>query len=1187
MSVPTEILGISKLFSSDSQFGSERYSRLVKTVQELKILDVAHVVRRGLEEDPAGSWSALKKATDDDFTAAKKFVEDLNIFLTSLERLIDSLDASTPKDGFNEKFVDFLSGKTADGLSAPATRNSSISSILSSNLDPELPRIDLISLLLNEIRDRSTGANDVGGSGSGAFRGDPRASRDLLGSIGQTYPYDYNNSGTSRSPKENIDFYADLRGVNPLTLCVYALSNTFNLSAGIARLKRIQSEVGLSASTLSDADRVFEGVLISQTFVSGMYTVAVTYQRRLGSVPLDSTTYALKVAMYDDGTNIIIPCEKPIDITRDTLYTSGETSLIRDSMAENDFNFQKLSLYNTQSESSLDQLQKITESLVGFMDTENELTPFAVLSKILESAAAALGLADQDDINKYQLLALMRLASATSSHQVIPLEKYLVQSIVRLKNARVISNAQSKAGSGSSKSTVTLETSRTSEGSGSVQADASLKTVETVSSTRDSSGEESRVIASAAISPPDGPYGQGTPSIKVISDAAMVVANSSSDVNYAATEEALGDSSRKEGTIFSLMLDLYDELTTKSKNRVGENETITDRDGYTNYGKMDEYAILSLIISCFSRIFASVLSRSTVSAGVVFDFGSPDALVRAQTSIKSSLAAGGRLDGLITSIDHHLYAVRNYVERYQNCYAFLDAYLKNIKESRLLAISNFSEVSKDLSFTSDVGRLKSLANATRHSIALRRALLRKWEPIEASGYLSRFSSTVSPIDYFINTLYSARLPNPGGAMQNLRVLHVGVPASTIVSDSVGETQLINVVVGKNDHRYYLSNTFFEGQSFIFDPALFAGDLGKNPELTTYYFFDRNGSSGPHSYYETLDRYLEANPGADRNVFESVILDCYNSAMIEVYQYYTSGIILDESTATGVDTSISPAGLSALGLLSGLNLPDVSLPPGAAISSAFSDGHINFEETASGLSSSKKEILSNVASSYLFKSNRILDRIARNFDHDRIFLIPFGPDSFPANVNEEFISTFGTEGVIVTDGTDRAAVATGVGSVTLPIQVPRDQSPAQNGMMAASFYAQISKYTASATEPTSDPDPGSPAGRDSVGTSTATSDTSTTPFTPTGEPAPGGIPTAPGGSWGTRPPELVGPGPRAVLDSDPSNDEEEDPRSSGSGPTVSASRRRARRPGAFDPGLQIEATVGSSEALKKFNPRSRF
>ena len=1075
MSIPTEILGISKLYSVSSRSNSnaDKYIRIVKTLQELKILDVTHVVSRGLEEDPSGSWSALKKATDDDFTAAKKFVEDLNTFLTSLERLIDSLDISTSKDGFNEKFIDFLSGKTADGLTAPAARDSSISGVVLGGNTPGdgLTNVDLISLLLHEIRIRSTGVEDFNGR-------EGRAAFEVLRWLGQTEPYDYNGPGTNRSPKNYISRYASEYSVNSLELCVHALSNTFNLSAGITRLKRIQSEVGLSVSNISDADKVFDGVKVADIEKYATFVSNVLYQRSLDAGSLGSTTYALKVARYDDGLNKIAPCEKPVNITPETRYASGETSLIRDSLAENDFNFQKLDLYTAQLELSLDQLQKVTESLVGFMDTENELTPFAVFSKILEYSIAALALAEKDDLNKYQLLALMSLAS-TSGADSIRIEKFIVRSVGVLKYSRTKKVTGSKAGSESSKPTVTLATSRTSAGSDSIQADAEVKTVETVSSTSDAA-DSGRVISRAA--------GDSNLSADTITSAVNSIARDriSSDlvrraeaaieIAEEAGEAVLGlletldaldadagralsnaylaydESRKKEGAIFSLMVDLYDDFTTKSKNSVGENDKITDSMGYTNYGKMDEYAILSLIISCFSQIFDLVMPSSTGFVGNDFNFGTAE-LSAAMNIIRATMATVG--NSLSTSIDYRLYGVRKYVETYQNCYAFLDAYLKNIRESRLLAISNFSEVSKDLSFTSDVGRLKSLANVTSHSVAVRRALLRKWEPIEASGYLSRFSSTVAPIDYYIRTLRSSKVPNTyeDNSLQNMRVLHVGVPASTIVSDSVGRTQFVDVVVGKLDHRYYLSDTFIE-KSFIFDPALFVGDLGiaatgvssrSGSTTTTFYFFDRNGSSGPYSYDETLARYLEVNPGADRNVLESVILNCYNSAMIEAYQYYTSGIVLDESTATGVDTSISPAGLSALSLLSALNLSDVSLPPGAAISSAFSDGHINFEETASGLSSSKKEMLSNVASSYLFKSNRVLDRIARNFDHDRVFLIPIDPDSFEVNSNREFIDTFGSQNIRFT-GSAR-------GQLT-------DQDPADNGMMAGSFYAQILEYTIS-------------------------------------------------------------------------------------------------------------------------------
>jgi len=1108
MSVPTEILGISKLYSISSKSNSERYNRIVKTLQELKILDVTHVVSRGLEEDPSGSWSSLKKATDDDLTAAKKFVEDLNTFLTSLERLIDSLDVSTPKGGFNEKFIDFLSGKTADGLTSPAARDSSISGVALRGNTPSdgLTNVDLISLLLHEIRIRSTGVEDFNSSNG-------RAAFEVLRWLGQTEPYDYNGPGTNRSPKNYISRYASEYSVNPLELCVHALSSTFNLSAGITRLKRIQSEVGLSVSNISDADKVFDGVRVADIEKYATFVSNVLYQRSLDTGRLESTSYALKVARYDDSLNKIAPCEKPINITPETRYTSGETSLIRDSLAENDFNFQKLGLYDAQLESSLDQLQKVTESLVGFMDTENELTPFAVFSKILKSSIAALDLAGKDDLNKYQLLALMRLASI-SGDQSVEIEKFIVRSVGVLKYYRISKGTGSKAGSESSKSTVTLATSRTSTGSDSIQADAEVKTVETVSSTSDaadsgrvitraagdsnlsadiissvvnsisnkrtaeSARELEKLLAAKNAADRAREYAEAqaedtgkldyvqqyrdgqriTDAKRVQDDAEAAYLEELQNVNAASVSDeteqeifnALEESRKKEGTIFSLMVDLYDDFTTKSKNSVGENEKITDSMGYTSYGKMDEYAILSLIISCFSQIFDLVMPSDTGFVGTDFNFGAAE-LSAAMNTIQAAMTTGGT--GLSTQIDYRLYGVRKYVETYQNCYAFLDAYLKNIRESRLLAISNFSEVSKDLSFTSDVGRLKSLANVTSHSVAVRRALLRKWEPVESSGYLSRFSSTVVPVDSYISTLRSSKVPNTyaDNSLQNMRVLHVGVPASTIVSDSIGKTQLINVVVGKLDYRYYLSDTFIE-KSFIFDPALFVGDLGiaatgvssrSGSTTTTFYFFDRNGSSGPYSYDETLARYLEVNPGADRNVLESVILNCYNSAMIEAYQYYTSGIVLDESTSTGVDTSISPAGLSALGLLSGLNLSDVSLPPGAAISSAFSDGHINFEEAASGLSSSKKEILSNVASSYLFKSNRILDRIARNFDHDRVFLIPVDPDSFEINASREFIDTFGSQNLRFT-GSARGQLL--------------DQDPSDNGMMAGSFYAQISEYT---------------------------------------------------------------------------------------------------------------------------------
>lgn len=1080
--VSTEILGVSKLLvplSSNENIIS--YLKIIESLELLKIRDVTHIVSRALEEDPAGSWSSLKSSTENDLVVAKKFVEDLNTFLASLETLINALDIKSLKKNFEEKFRDFLTGKLDSSLTSPEARSTLISDIISFPID-NLSSSEIILLLFRELRTRSTIFN--GGYGKAAF--------ELASLIGQTRPYDPNLPGNY--PWEVISRIAQSNDLSELLLCVHALSNVLNLSAGLSRAKSVQSETGLSVSTIADADKIFDGVKITSVRKINDTTTQVISDNSLYDKKIEQLTHALKIARYDklDGTKVI-----PGSLSSGENYSSGEQALVRDPIAVGNLTFDELGLYNEQLESSISQLQKVTESLVGFLDIQNGLTPSAVFKRILEGFIDALALADQNSINKYQLISLQAAASDEptakdrNGNEISKDEfrQYILRCLGSIEYNRIKSNIPT--GTGSESFSTTTTTTKTSENSEVIKDDATVKTVQsTVRSTAyngesgsistrsiaraasDNSGVDEKAdnFTKVAISKRGnvrsiGGYNKETPALVSSYDYPDQFGVDVADHPYSYYRESW----EAENTIFSLMVDIYEDLVEKCKSSIPDGYTITGADGYTVYGKMDEYSIMSLIVKSFSSICAAIfpinlglLVEKTSEGGYwhakfKFNFGG-SVLSSAISNIRSIISSNAS-DSPVNSVSLDFNETRKYVETYQNVYAFLDSYSKNLKDCRKLVITNFAEIANDLSFSSDESRLIALSEITPHGIAVRRALLRKWEPIKDAGYLPRVFTEVSPVMSYLRDLRASSIPNCIAAeaynsLQNMRVLHIGIPKMTVTGQATDRSDFIKITVNKIDYRYHEPDTFKE-KEYVFDPALFMGSLGVRADdsSTEYYIFDRNGSSGPYSYVDALSRYRQLNPDINEEILKQLLLNAYNSSIIEKYHYYTSGMILDESTSIGGDASVSATGLNAMRALADLKLTDVVLPPGVLISNAFSDGYIDFGETISGLSTAKKEILSNLSSSYLVRNSKLLDRIARSFDHDRVFLIPIDPDTFASEIlgfaRTTTSTTYGLsypEDYYTIDGDQFGGN-----------QFLKNQNPNNRGMSICSFNASIQDY----------------------------------------------------------------------------------------------------------------------------------
>jgi len=1044
----TEIMCMSKMHIQGDNFD---YLRRIEAIEKLKILDVTHVVTRALEEDPAGLWSNLKKTVEDDVRSAIKFIEDLNTFLSSTEGLKQSLDPLESQKKFDSKFRDFLLDKIDENLSPASSRPTLLNQILSYPID-DLSNTKIMLILINEIRSRVSDFNS----------GYSKAANELVNTIGQRDPYDPNSE--SRFPWNAIRSVSDENNISQLLLCSYALSNVFNLSSGIARLKKIQPEIGLNVTSISDLDQIFEGVKASikikdvavptRDGSSSNLRTDVSIGNILYRKNIDAANYALKILRYDqtDGS-VVIPCESEPNVS----YSSGEKALVRNAIANGDLQFSELDLYSRQLNKSISDLQKITESAVGLLNSENDLSPVAVFRRMLEYFTDALALADQSEINKYQLIALQSAYSGSDSTK-----QYILRCLGAIKYNRLKSNVRSGSSQESSSSTTSITTTRTSENSEVIKDDATVKTVESTTTSR--SGNQlsisNRTIARAA-SDNSGIDDQAQSfALQIFEDKAT---NDLSDAR--ARDAAAGaiafvqvyrESWDKEGTIFSLMVDLYEDLISKSKNSIPEGFTIVGSDGYTSYGKMDEYAILSLIVSCFlfiSRKFITNLTFSFKDDGSTkFSFGGA-ALSSASSRLRSIISSVGDVSSDDdVSLDFN--SIKKDVETYQNVYAFLEAYSKVIKESKDLAVLNFTQVANDVNFAADRNRLKTLSEITPHGIAVRRALLRKWEPIASAGYLPRIFSDVPPIDWNFSHLSSETVPNTyrDYSLKNIRILHVGIPRSTVINSMTGRSNFLKVKIIKNDYRFNIDSAFDE-KEYVFDPALFVNSLGSSAasQESSYVLFDKNGFIGPYSYQRLFTKYFDENPGMDPEIIKQIMRNAYNSAIFESQNYYTAGFVLDESTSMDGDASISSNGLNALTSLADLRLPDVSLPSGSSISRIFQDGYINFNEVESGISDSKKEMLANIASSYLLRNSKLLDRLTRAFDHDRVFLIPIDPDSFIAR-----IPAFSGFGLTLSYDFERAPNDEG-GQILL------NQDPNNRGMSTCSFAASIAEYLISTSE----------------------------------------------------------------------------------------------------------------------------
>jgi hypothetical protein len=106
------------------------------------------------------------------------------------------------------------------------------------------------------------------------------------------------------------------------------------------------------------------------------------------------------------------------------------------------------------------------------------------------------------------------------------------------------------------------------------------------------------------------------------------------------------------------------------------------------------------------------------------------------------------------------------------------------------------------------------------------------------------------------------------------------------------------------------------------------------------------------------------------------------------------MLFDESVSLKIDDTISNGGYSAITATAAQGLTDLKFPTAAQLTAILgADNEINFTSAAAGVTSGDRELISAIASSYLVKTERPIDRLIVASAFDRVFAVIIDPDEF--------------------------------------------------------------------------------------------------------------------------------------------------------------------------------------------------
>ena len=284
--------------------------------------------------------------------------------------------------------------------------------------------------------------------------------------------------------------------------------------------------------------------------------------------------------------------------------------------------------------------------------------------------------------------------------------------------------------------------------------------------------------------------------------------------------------------------------------------------------------------------------------------------------------------------------------------------------------------------------------------------------MESAGYLpARFSYSYAEARAISEILSS--VPYSESGSENIKIVFCGLPAASInegvryIDANIGfvsTTSMIELAIHKKDHE--LDDLLFKEKVFLFDPQLYvtpssfdnfetkrsSGSRNKSLEVAkkiTYTLFERDKST-KLSYQDILqhERYKPLKPSQIDEILSNTLL----SYALETYTYKITGMIFDEASSSNVSDSVTSQAITAINAVSSLNLPDLKLPNSTNLLNFLATrvGSIDADES---LTSGDRELMIALASSYMMRSEKLIDRILSASNFDRVFIVPVDPDRF--------------------------------------------------------------------------------------------------------------------------------------------------------------------------------------------------
>lgn len=551
---------------------------------------------------------------------------------------------------------------------------------------------------------------------------------------------------------------------------------------------------------------------------------------------------------------------------------------------------------------------------------------------------------------------------------------------------------------------------------------------------------------------------------------------------------SLSESQKKtSGNFFSQITQAYDDIVSAAERRLPPEQVITNNDGTTRYGNLDEFGLMSLIVECFAQLASLTKISSEVDSSNNINSTRPS--VGAVKSLKNDLLTliADNEEFEIGSMecdvgDPARLAVVSLAEKQQKVQNIL-AYLASF--SQILGLSSDELISNANDLLADAARRNQIDNTdgrqlisslTTQQIVYRRALIERFTPQASLGYvpsrIAYLQQEEDALDYLLSSpKFSSRMS------ENLRIVVAAAPARLIdnekryVEKSIGEINrsgMIEAAISRKDQE--LDDLIFKEKIFLFDPQLFVvpdsfRDFSSKKKVADtdaalsiakrikFLLCNRDESSFV-SYSD-----LRLNPrysNLSLTQIDEIAKNTVTSYLMETYLFKMSGSLFDESISLSLDDSVSQAGIAALSSLSSLSLPDVVLPNAAQINEILGpDSEININSSSSSLTTGDKELIAAITSSSLLRNGTLTERVIAKSSFDRVTLIVIDPDDFEID-RQESVRQNGVAAKTMLESLRKQELIIQDGS-KLRVK-PRD--PLAGGFSIGSIYCQFIPHTVS-------------------------------------------------------------------------------------------------------------------------------